>query len=143
MNEIEKAARPCLESVMKGEEIELDAAAQRTLAEWVVLKTFVLEQDSTGGQSPTPVFSRDDRQAFKSDRTIPDGWVIWICAAGGPTWHDSLTLGSARMVVSPKRPMTEELPPQGPERNVQSLTWGAQSVDSHLGRYLPAALDSA
>jgi hypothetical protein len=131
MNEIEKSARPYLEPAMKGEEVDFAPSAQRAVAEWVALKALVLEHDPTGGQSPTPVHSPADRRAFKLDRTIPDGLIVWICAAGGPSWHDSLTLASARMVVSPKGPTTEQLPAQGPDRNVQSLTWGMRNLLVH------------
>lgn len=134
MNDLEKAARAYLEQMIKGELITLDQTAQRAVAEWISLKVLVLEHDPTGGQPPTPIFSREDRLNFKDTHRPPSGFRAWLCKANGEDssrWYDSLTLGAARMLLSPTALFAGNLPPAGPSRNVQAVTWGIRHLLIH------------
>ncbi len=139
MNKLE-CARHFLKPMILGESIALDSAAQRAIAEWIVLKLLVLEHDPTGGQKPTPIFSRRQRLAFKNNGQIPQSFRIWLCARGGPKWHDSLALSGGRLLLSSRS--GRNIPRPGPGRNAQSVTWGMRSLLIHSFAVTYSYLDS-
>lgn len=128
MNTLETAKRH-LKPMMLGEAITLDADAQRQIVEWIALKVLVLEHEPTGKRTPAPIFSRQHRLAFKETRAIPAGMRIWICARGGPRWHDSLVIGAGRFLLSSRS--GRNVPPPGPEHNSQAVTWGIRNLLVH------------
>src|SRR3954447_892288 len=67
MSVLETKVRPTILPLMKAEPSILDLEARRTLVEWVVLKTFIAEQNTTPGSPPDSIFEQAARSSFKKD----------------------------------------------------------------------------
>ena len=71
MSEIEKAAKPTLTYMIRGESITLDTAQQEAVARWACLKTMIGAY--AWGVNPIP---DDWLEYFYREHLPPDGWVI-------------------------------------------------------------------
>jgi hypothetical protein len=130
MSSLESASK-FLMPLAKSEPITLGAEARRAIAQWTVLKLPVVDFHPIGAGGSYPVFSEKDRVDFKSSLKIPEGVYIWIARAGGPLWEQAFSLTSGRLLLSPKALSANNLPPFGPQRNVQSVTWGIGDLLIH------------
>ena len=85
MSALEQRVRPTLEPLVRGQPCTLDQAAQTTLAEWVALKTMVIEQATRDDA----VLAQEDRHALMNEGRIPDGILILIGRTRPPGWWTS------------------------------------------------------
>jgi hypothetical protein len=84
MNGIEKAVKPIMTPLLRGEETTLTPADQETLAVWITLKSMVGE---LGVQNiKIRVISDEFRQEFYRTKSMPAGWHVWIGFYGGTTY---------------------------------------------------------
>jgi hypothetical protein len=141
MNDHE-TVRELLKPLMKGESIVLNRKARYAIARWITLKIMVLENDPDAEQRP--IFSRAQRLAFKRRGTLPRWISIWLFGLRGERWYDSVSISSARIVITPHGTPPPDFTPVGPGRNIQSVTWGARNLLIHTfavtHRYLNAEL---
>jgi len=128
MSQLE-SAKKYLKPMLVGDALTLDASALLIVTEWVVLKILVLENEPLGDRPATPIFSREQRLAFRDRREIPRGFRIWLAGSGSPKWYDSLSISAGRLLLSSKS--GEYVPSPGPGHNAQSVTWGIRSLLIH------------
>lgn len=76
MSDLQKATKPILIPLMRGERYLLTRKAQRTLAAWIAMFTMVAEYMT---KDPTKVgASFADRKYLKEHLTVPPNWKVWI-----------------------------------------------------------------
>jgi hypothetical protein len=120
MSRIENAAAPVLGPVILGRKLRLDVFAQKLIATWIALKTFIIEHNDRS----RVVASQAQRTAFRDQRTIPAGMRIWIAQCGSGGWRSALYWEVHTMGTS------EHDRPGGP--NTQSLTFGMGPLLIHV-----------
>lgn len=84
MSGLENSARSGLESLVRSEAHQLTVAAQKTIAEWLTMKTMVIDADPKAGGA---AFLREECEAFKTSRTIPEALRIWITHSNAQEWR--------------------------------------------------------
>jgi hypothetical protein len=123
MNRLEKEARPFLTPLIEEKPIVLDFEQQAIIARWVALKCMVAEHASPNN-AVTP---REDREAFKSDGTIPSYFRIYVAN------HNLHSTGYLRrsncIAFSPEGPSP---PLAGTPNNIQTISFLLGSVLIHL-----------
>jgi len=100
MNQVEDLARPILEPLIAGHSTVLSHHQQRILAEWITMKTMVVEHETP----KDAVIPRADREAFKNKRTIPNYITIWTAKHSVPAWCTMLFRQTASLSSIPKPP---------------------------------------
>lgn len=121
MSDIEESVKPFFIATMNGENIEIDENTQRSISEWVVLKSMVAEQ-SDGKTQVTP---KKDLKAFYLKRSIPDYFRIYI-------GNNDLANFSEYMRYS----CTVSLDLNGPKNNMEGYERNTQSISIVFGSVL-------
>lgn len=81
MNRLEGEARPFLEPLVTGEAVALDSEQMHKIAEWLALKSMVMEH----GAPDAAVTTRYYREMFRYRREIPHFYRIYLaCHSGEP-----------------------------------------------------------
>lgn len=83
MSEIEAKALPYVAPMIKGEQIRLDRDAQNAIATWAALKAVVARYSHS---PPLPTIEDEWMEWFRSKRTIPKSWQVWLSAYRGK-WY--------------------------------------------------------
>jgi hypothetical protein len=81
MSRLDMSAKPRLLPLIRGEPATLDAAAQKTIEQWAVLKTFAFDDY----YSPPYLIPASDFHAFYHDQLEPRARTVHIGAHDGPT----------------------------------------------------------
>jgi hypothetical protein len=77
--------------MIQGEPINLAQVQQATLAQWIAMKVMVAEHSRGDDVIATEV----ERSAFRSSRTIPRGFQIWLGRCGLDRWRSGLFRSAA------------------------------------------------
>ena len=80
MSGIEADAIPHVAPMIRGEQIRLDRKAQHAVATWAALKAVVARYSHS---PPLPTIEDEWMEWFRSERTIPKSWQVWLSAYRG------------------------------------------------------------
>jgi hypothetical protein len=116
MNEVEVRARPILEPLIAGRPTVLNENQQRILAEWITMKCMVAEHNTP----EDVVISRADKEAFKSDRTIPSHISIWIGRHNVSAWCTTFARHTASLSLTLNPPPSV----RAGRKNVETIAFG-------------------
>jgi hypothetical protein len=85
MSQIEGDAQPFVKSMIMGQRVTLDAAAQKKVATWIALRALVLRHTD----KPVVPADKEWRDHFYNHRSPPDTCYQWIIAYDGsqPFWY--------------------------------------------------------
>jgi len=118
MSGMDTAVIPHLTPLILGQPATLDEEAQRTVAKWVTMKMLVIENSSSMGSAPDPIFGPEVRKAFMDHRSIPAYVTIHLAPCAGPEWPKRVQR-YASALTSNRTAYWD-----GRIKNTQSLTWG-------------------
>jgi hypothetical protein len=119
MNHVDDLGKPHLLPMMSGQNVYLDATAQRDVANWITLKCMVFENNRRDDAATT----LEQRQAFMNDREIPKYTQIHLFRCGETPWDWQFHRHSANAIASP--PPT----PLHPRvKNIQTFTIGVGAL---------------
>ncbi|MEA2821347.1 MAG: hypothetical protein QOJ86_3351 [Bradyrhizobium sp.] len=114
MGAIEEETRPIATPLILGHAKNLTVDMQRRLAEWVTLKTMILEHRNP----EDAVIPFVDRDRFRLQRTIPPYVYIWIARCISTKWN-------SHYITHPATLNLTEFPlPDATRRNVQTTALG-------------------
>lgn len=128
MSAMEKAVQPRLTPLIKGEPTVLGECDRQMLADWIMLKAFVVEHTSYRGFPAAPISSQQDREYFMLLRQLPFGVRIWIAQHTSPKKWRSAVFGHSFGAAPPYGP----LPPPPRPKNAQIITLGIGALLIHI-----------
>lgn len=128
MSAMEMAVRPRLIPLIKGEPILLGECDRQMLADWIMLKAFVVEHTSYRDFPAEPISSQQDREYFMLLRQLPFGVRIWIAQHTSPEKWRSAVFGHNFGAAPPHGP----LPPPPRPKNTQIITLGIGALLVHI-----------
>jgi hypothetical protein len=120
---LETEVKPILTPLIRGEAIILNAAARQTLSEWDCDERLVAEHNAHSGSPADPIFDQNARNEFRLNRTIPQGFRIWIGTHNGTKWRSAIFRHCVGLM-----PLGTTLPPHPRPKNVQTVTFGLGSL---------------
>jgi len=130
MSELEDQVKPILTPLILGQEIVLNPAMQKTLAEWISLKTMIAEHNV-----PADVIVRqEDRDKFLRDRMIPPYFRIWVMSSKSEKWRSRYIRHNATFTL-PSKPL------MSPRKNTQTIAWGVGRLFIFVMMSLAEGLD--
>jgi hypothetical protein len=114
MSELETAAKPLLTPLILGRSSTITESAVSIIAQWITLKTLVGEQNITGDA----VVTKEEREKFRFNLTIPENFQIWIGCCGVDGWQTAYWRHAATVSLSP------EIKPKHKFKNIHTVTFG-------------------
>lgn len=118
MSRLEERTKPILISLIQGDVGELAVEQQAILAQWIILKTMVCEQN----RKDEVVFTEEQRHQFMVSGGIPDQVKIWIGRNYSGRWLSSFRRSSAYLLLSPDAKPTSHV--MTANKNVQTTAIG-------------------
>lgn len=123
MSVLESSVRPFLEPLIKGQSVAMTTDRQRLLAQWLAMKTFVLDHERMGQGPYFPIQTQDERTAFMNNRQMPFGFRAWIGYGTGDEWAVRGARSRSLSILLPTMPPAD-FDGRGKPKNVHSITWG-------------------
>ena len=118
MSQVEEAAKPFLEPMIWGEEIELDPDAQRAIALWAALHAVVWERAHPPiGTTLPPEWLAHLHQT----RSLPASWRVWL---GGFTGRPDFAYSTVQIRDPIAMPRREDERPSGVHGSVTTIILG-------------------
>lgn len=118
MGALEEKIKPVLTLLISGGVGTLKPFDQKMVAEWAVLKAMVVEQS----KKEEEVFTAEQREEFRTSRTIPSGVFVWMGRTHSGRWLNAFLRCSAHLVYVPKQQIIR--PSNTEKKNVQTTALG-------------------
>lgn len=126
MGRLEERAKPILLPLIQGDVGELDAGNQEILAQWLILKTMICEQN----RKNEVVFTGQQRREFMDRGCIPQQVRILIGRNSPGRWLSAFNRSSAYLLWSPDaKPVSHVMTA---DKNVQTTAIGIGQLFSYV-----------
>jgi hypothetical protein len=106
----------------------------RVLTDWILMKTFVVEQNSYLEHPADPIYDQAARTAFFTMRQIPDGVQIFIGLQYGRDWVSRFHRYAGGLGLTSVLPLKKYEAAR--PKTIQSFTWGMGRLIVYLKAFV-------